>query len=133
MKNFDTIVIGSGPGGYVAAIRAAHQGLSVALVEKDQRLGGTCLIRGCIPTKALLHAADVLESLQHAREHGIVANDIHFDFEAVQKARQKAVSKSASGVDYLMRSNKVHVVHGYGQLIDPHTVSVQTAQGKETL
>src|SRR4051812_29871820 len=98
MKNYDVIVIGSGPGGYVAAIRAAHQGLKTAIVERDKRLGGTCLLRGCIPTKSLLHSADLLEELRHAKDFGILAGDVSFDFAGVQKAREKVVAKSAAGV-----------------------------------
>jgi len=100
MKNYDVIVIGSGPGGYVAAVRAAHNGLKTAIVEKDKRLGGTCLLRGCIPTKSLLHSADLLEDLRHAKDHGIIAGEVDFDFAGVQKAREKQVVKGAAGVDY---------------------------------
>jgi dihydrolipoamide dehydrogenase len=129
MKNYDVIVIGSGPGGYVAAIRAAHQGLTVAVVERDKRLGGTCLLRGCIPTKSLLHSADLLESLRGAKEFGIVAGEVGFDFAGVQKARDKQVVKGAAGVAYLMKNNKIDVLSGHGRLVDPHTVSV--TQGDE--
>ena len=133
MKNFDVIVIGSGPGGYVAAIRAAHLGLKTAIVEKDKRLGGTCLLRGCIPTKSLLHSADLLEELRHAKDFGILAGEVGFDFAGVQKAREKAVQKGAAGVDYLMRQNKIEVFSGHGRLKDRTTVTVDGASGQETL
>jgi dihydrolipoamide dehydrogenase len=133
MKNYDVIVIGSGPGGYVAAVRAAHQGLKTAIVEKDKRLGGTCLLRGCIPTKSLLHSADLLEGLRHAKDHGIVAGEVDFDFGGVQKAREKQVVKGAAGVEYLMKSNKIEVVAGHGRLKDRNTVVVKTEAGQETL
>ena len=109
MKNYDLVVIGAGPGGYVAAIRAAHLGLKTAIVEKDAKLGGTCLLRGCIPTKSLLHSADVLDEMRNAKKHGILASEVGFDFEGVQKARKKIIQKSAAGVDYLMKSNQVEV------------------------
>lgn len=124
MKNYDVIVIGAGPGGYVAAIRAAHQGLKVAIVERDKRLGGTCLLRGCIPTKSLLHSADLLESMRGAHDFGIVAKDVGFDFSGVQKARDKQVVKGAAGVAYLMKSNKIDVLKGHGRVESAHTVSV---------
>jgi dihydrolipoamide dehydrogenase len=133
MKNYDVIVIGSGPGGYVAAVRAAHQGLKTAIVEKDKRLGGTCLLRGCIPTKSLLHSADLLEELRHAKDHGIVTGDVSFDFGGVQKARETQVQKGAAGVSYLMKSNKIDVVAGHGRLKDKNTVVVKTEGGSETL
>ncbi len=133
MKNFDVIVIGSGPGGYVAAIRAAHLGLKTAIVEKDKRLGGTCLLRGCIPTKSLLHSADLLQELRHAKDFGITAGEVGFDFAGVQKAREKVVQKSAAGVDYLMRQNKIEVFAGHGRLKDRTTVTVDGASGQEVL
>ncbi len=133
LKTFDVVVIGAGPGGYVAAIRAAHHGLKTAIVEKDTRLGGTCLLRGCIPTKSLLHSADLLSDLQHAKDFGIIAGDVSFDFGGVQKARDKIVSKSAAGVDYLMRSNKIEVLHGTAQFKDKQTLSIESAKGSETV
>lgn len=132
MKNYDVIVIGSGPGGYVAAVRAAHNGLKTAIVEKDKRLGGTCLLRGCIPTKSLLHSADLLEDLRHAKDHGIIAGEVDFDFAGVQKAREKQVVKGAAGVEYLMKSNKIDVIVGHGKLQDRNTVVVQ-GESNETL
>ena len=133
MKNYDVVVIGSGPGGYVAAVRAAHLGLKTAIVERDSRLGGTCLLRGCIPTKSLLHSADLLESLRHAKDHGIVTGEVSFDFAGVQKAREKVVGKSAAGVDYLMKTNKIDVIAGTGRLLDKQTVEVKGASDSQTL
>ena len=133
MKNYDVIVIGSGPGGYVAAVRAAHNGLKVAIVEKDKRLGGTCLLRGCIPTKALLHSADLLEEIKHAKDFGITVGDVQVDFAGVQKSREKQVVKGSAGVDYLMKSNKIEVFKGHGRLKDKNTVEVKTEGGSETL
>src|SRR5208337_309501 len=122
MNDYDVVVIGAGPGGYVAAIRAAQLGLKTAIVEKDSKLGGTCLLRGCIPTKSLLHAADLLDDLRHAKDFGVIAPEIRFDFGLVQKARQKVVDKSAAGVAYLMKQNRIDVHTGVGRLADSHTV-----------
>ena len=133
MSTYDAIVIGSGPGGYVAAIRAAHNGLKTAIVEKDARLGGTCLLRGCIPTKSLLHSADLLTEMKEAKAFGINATDVQVDFGAVQKARDKVVVKSAAGVSYLMKQNKIDVHAGLGRLKDQNTVEVVGANGITTL
>src|SRR5512132_3684507 len=89
----DVTIIGSGPGGYVAAIRAGQLGLKTAIIEKDKNLGGTCLLRGCIPTKSLLHTADLLDEFKHAREHGIVAGSVSLDFDQAQKRKGKVVLK----------------------------------------
>ena len=129
MAHYDLIVIGAGPGGYVAAIRAAHHGLKAAVIEKDLRLGGTCLLRGCIPTKALLHSADVLSEIGHAKDFGIMAT-AQVDFAQVQKSRVRAVDKSAAGVAYLMKQNKIDVLPGRGRLTGPHTVLAESADGK---
>ncbi|MEL6547423.1 MAG: FAD-dependent oxidoreductase, partial [Myxococcota bacterium] len=129
MSNYDVIVIGSGPGGYVAAVRAAHNGLKCAIVEKDTRLGGTCLLRGCIPTKSMLHSADLVSEFQNAKKLGLIKGDIEFDWSAVQKERSKVVTKSAAGVDYLMKTNKIDVHKGFGSLKDATTVVVEAEGG----
>ena len=133
MKNYDVVVIGAGPGGYVAAIRAAHLGLKTAIVEKDSNLGGTCLLRGCIPTKSLLHSADVLDEVKHASNQGITTGEISVDFAGVQKARKKIIKQSAAGVDYLMKSNKIDVHKGFGSLKNATTVVVKSESGKTEL
>jgi dihydrolipoamide dehydrogenase len=137
MPDFDyqLVVIGSGPGGYVAAIRAAQLGLKVAIVEKDATLGGTCLNVGCIPSKALLAST---EHLHFARErfaaHGIIAKEIGVDLGAMMKRKLEVVGKLTSGVVYLMKKNKIEVVRGFGRLADAHTVEVTDAGGaKKTL
>lgn len=137
MPDFDyqLVVIGSGPGGYVAAIRASQLGLKTAIVEKDKTLGGTCLNVGCIPSKALLTSS---EHLHFARErfaaHGIVAKEIKLDLGAMMKRKLDAVGKLTSGVAYLMKKNKIEVVTGLGKLVDGHTVEVTGADGaKKTL
>src|SRR5207342_3203309 len=134
MEKFDVIIIGSGPGGYVAAVRAGQLGLKVAIVEKDKRLGGTCTLRGCIPTKQLLMSAHVYEQMQHAADFGVQASGIQLAFADVQKRKDKVVMKSSKGIEYLMKKNKVTVFKGTGKLALPGKVEVTAADGKkETL
>ena len=131
-ESFDLTVIGSGPGGYVAAIRAAQLGLKTALVEKEAALGGTCLHWGCIPTKALLEAAHVLESARQASEFGILSREVGYDWNAVQARKQKVVDGQAKGLEFLMKKNKITVFPGTGSLAGPGTVEVKAADGKVT-
>ena len=126
-ETFDVTIIGSGPGGYVAAVRAGQLGLKTAIIEKDKNLGGTCLLRGCIPTKALLHTADLLDEFKHAREHGIVASEISLDFDQAQKRKNKVVMKLSKGVDFLMRKNKVQVFKGTARIEGSGRIAVKTA------
>ncbi len=130
-EQFDVTVIGAGPGGYVAAVRGAQLGLKVALVEKDKRLGGTCGLRGCIPTKQLLMSAHVYEQMQHAGDFGVQASDIRLAFADVQKRKDKVVAKNSAGVSYLMKKNKVTVYNGTGRLQLPGGVEVAGADGKK--
>jgi dihydrolipoamide dehydrogenase len=118
----DLIVIGSGPGGYVAAIRAAQLGLSVAVVEKDPKLGGTCLHRGCIPTKALLHTASLLDRAQTAEQFGVKVGVATLDMVQTQAYKERVVDKSAKGVSYLFKKNKIETIFGRGRLVGPHEV-----------
>src|SRR5271168_4179621 len=103
---YDLIVIGSGPGGYSAAVRAGQYGLRTAIVEKDPKLGGTCLHVGCIPTKAFLHAADVWERFLNSAEDGIHCDNPRLDFPLVSDRKNKIVSKHAKGVEFLMKKKK---------------------------
>lgn len=129
---FDVVIIGSGPGGYVAAIRAGQLGLKTALVEKDKKLGGTCLHRGCIPTKSLLWTAELFAHIQHAAEFGInVANPI-VDWAQAQKHKQKVVDKGAAGIDFLMKKNKVTVFKGFGTIAGKGKVEVKLTEGGST-
>jgi dihydrolipoamide dehydrogenase len=130
---YDVIVIGSGPGGYSAAVRAGQYGLKTAMIEKDPRLGGCCLLVGCIPTKALLHAADVWEHFQHSEEDGIHCENPRLDFPLVLDRKNKIVAKHSKGVEYLMRKNKVDWIKGYGRLAGPGKVEVTSDGGKQIL
>ena len=121
---YDVIVIGGGPGGYTAAIRAAQLGQETAVVEMDSRLGGTCLLRGCIPTKALLHSADLVSDFATAAESGIRIKDLSVDFPAVMKNKNQVVDKNAAGVEYLFKKNKITTERGRGRLVDATTVEV---------
>jgi dihydrolipoamide dehydrogenase len=126
---FDVTIIGSGPGGYVAAVRAGQLGLRTAIVEKDKNLGGTCLLRGCIPTKALLHTADLLEEFKHAKSMGVVASNVALDFDQAQKFKGKIVLKGAKGVEFLMRKNKVDVFKGAARIDGAGRISVTSPDG----
>jgi dihydrolipoamide dehydrogenase len=130
-EQFDVTIIGSGPGGYVAAIRAGQLGLRAAMVEKDTRLGGTCTLRGCIPTKQMLMSAHVYEQMQHAADFGVQATGIQLAFADVQKRKDKVVLKNTKGIEYLMKKNKVTVFKGTGKLALPGKVEVTGADGKK--
>jgi dihydrolipoamide dehydrogenase len=123
-QQYDVVVIGSGPGGYVAGIRAGQLGLKVAVIEKDPFLGGTCLHRGCIPTKSLLENADVYHKIMKSKEFGITVGDVHLDFSAVQTRKQGVVDKSAKGIEFLFKKNKVERIQGFGRLAGPGVVEV---------
>jgi len=135
VPQYDVAVIGAGPGGYVAAIRAGQLGLKVACIDKDERLGGTCLLRGCIPTKALLHSAEVLDVAREAKEHGIdVKGEISVDMAGVLKRKEKMVSSNAKGVEFLFRKNKVERVHGHARLAGPGRIAVSGgSSGNQTI
>jgi dihydrolipoamide dehydrogenase len=125
----DLIIIGSGPGGYVAAVRAGQLGLNVCVVERDPFLGGTCLHRGCIPTKALLHTADLLQQARSAASLGVVASDVRLDLGAAHEHKRKIVGKSAKGVEFLFRKNKVTWVQGTAKLAGGRTVEITKPDG----
>src|SRR5215204_5691436 len=132
-EQFDVTIIGSGPGGYVAAVRAGQLGLKVAIVEKekDARLGGTCGLRGCIPTKALLNAAHLFEKAGHFENYGLKVKDLSFDWGGVQKYKSDVVSKNSAGVTYLMKKNKVTVFNGFGRIAGKGKVEVDLGGGKK--
>lgn len=121
---YDVVIIGSGPGGYVAAIRAGQLGLATALVEKDPFQGGTCLHRGCIPTKALLENASRYQDILHAAEFGISVGGIEVDWARIQARKRGVVKQLAGGVAGLLRKHGVEVIRGWGRLVDARTVAV---------
>src|SRR5699024_12563141 len=112
-KEFDVCVIGSGPGGYVAAIRASQLGFDTAIVEK-RHLGGVCLNIGCIPTKALLRSAEVFESIEHADDYGVKVDGYEADFEGMIGRSRKVANKMSKGVQFLMKANKIEDFEGAG-------------------
>lgn len=126
---YDLIVIGSGPGGYVAAIRAAQLGLKTAVVEKES-LGGVCLNWGCIPTKALLKSAQVFEYLKHAADYGIVVQDFNADFDGIVKRSRNVADGMSKGIQFLLKKNKIDVINGYGKLKPGKKVEVAEEGGK---
>jgi dihydrolipoamide dehydrogenase len=130
--SFDVVVIGAGTGGYSCALRAAQLGLAVALVERDERLGGTCLLRGCIPTKALLQSGAVLDEINRAEEWGVKASG-EPDWDGVLKFKTKVVDKLVSGLTGLVKTRKIEVVKGSGRVASPNTVVVDGGGESRTL
>jgi dihydrolipoamide dehydrogenase len=131
-EQFDVTVIGAGPGGYVAAIRAAQVGLKTAIIERDKDLGGTCLLRGCIPTKELLHSAHVYELLKEPEQFGVEVTGAKLNFPAVMARKNKIVTKLSGGVGFLMKKHKITVFKGQGKLEGKGRVTVTDAAGKVT-
>jgi dihydrolipoyl dehydrogenase len=131
MEKFDVVIIGSGPGGYIAAIRAGQLGLKTAIVEKDKELGGTCLNVGCIPSKALLTSSDhVMFAKKEAAKHGIVIDGVQVDLPKMQQRKDKVVRTMNSGVRALMKTNKVTTFEGVGTIAAPGKVSVKSSKGE---
>ena len=119
MAKYDLVIIGSGPGGYVAAIRASQWGLKTAVVEKDPFLGGTCLHVGCIPTKVFLHHADIYDYFQRAEEFGFEVKDVKVNWPAMLARKDKIVKKHAGGIGLLFKKNKVDSITGWGRIAGP--------------
>src|SRR5215471_18807749 len=142
---FDLVVIGSGPGGYSAAVRAGQYGLRTAIIEKDPRLGGTCLLVGCIPTKALLHTADVWEHFQRPEADGIECQNPRLNYPKVIERKNSIVNKHSKGVEFLMKKNKVEWIKGRatlkgagkidvgGQTIEAKNIIIATGSGARML
>ena len=128
--NYDLIVIGSGPGGYVAAIRASQLGMKVAVVERES-LGGICLNWGCIPTKALLKSAQVYEYIQHAEDYGISISGAKAQFEKMIERSRGVADGMSKGINFLFRKNKITVINGTGKLLRGKKVEVTDAEGKK--
>ena len=116
--SFDLVVVGSGPGGYVAAIRAAQLGMKTAIVERDQ-LGGICLNWGCIPTKALLRTSEIAHLMNHLGEYGFSAKEVSFDLKKIVERSRKVANQLSNGVKFLMKKNKITVIEGHGRLAGP--------------
>ncbi len=131
MSSYDIIVLGSGPGGYVTAIRASQLGFKTAIVEKES-LGGVCLNWGCIPTKALLKSAQVFEYLQHAEDYGLKVKEADKDFKAVVARSRDVAAGMSKGVNFLMKKNKIDVLEGYGTLLPGKKISVKDKTDKVT-
>jgi len=126
----DIIIIGGGPGGYVSAIQAAQLGAHVTIIEKEN-LGGTCVNKGCIPTKVLVHSAGILRDIQHSKDFGINVSGCSVDFAAVQARKNKIVKQSRDGVSYLMRKNKIKVIEGAASLVEPNQVKVKNKNNEK--
>ena len=131
MDEYDIIVLGSGPGGYVTAIRASQLGLKTAIVEKES-LGGVCLNWGCIPTKALLKSAQVFNYLQHAEDYGLKAASVDKDFDAVVKRSRGVAEGMSKGVQFLMKKNKIDVIEGFGKIVPGKKVTVTSGDKSST-
>src|SRR3989442_9270501 len=131
MEKFDVVIIGSGPGGYVAAIRAGQLGLKTAIIEKDKELGGTCLNVGCIPSKALLTSSDhFMFAKKEAQKHGIVIGEVHVDLSKMQERKDKVVKTFTGGVRALMKTNKVTTFEGLGTITAPGKVSIKSSNSE---
>ena len=131
MAKYDVAIIGSGPGGYVAAIRAGELGLKTIVVEKDPFLGGTCLHVGCIPTKVLLHHADIYDHIKNGAELGFEISGLKINWANVLARKDKIVKKHAKGIEFLFKKNKVEWVQGWGRYEGPGKISVEK-DGKKT-
>jgi dihydrolipoamide dehydrogenase len=130
MASFDVIFIGGGPAGYVGAIRSAQLGLNTAIIEREG-LGGTCVLWGCIPAKALLESANVANKVRHAAEFGVTVGEPKFDYNVAMKRSRAVSAQNSKGVEFLMKKNKITYIKGTGKLTGKNTVTVKTADGKE--
>ena len=124
MENYDVVILGSGPGGYVTAIRSSQLGFKTAIIEKES-LGGICLNWGCIPTKALLKSAEVFEYLNHAESYGIEVENFSKNFEKVIKRSRDVANTMSKGVNFLMKKNKIKVYTGFGKINSDKTISIK--------
>src|SRR3954452_22877685 len=136
-QEYDLVVLGGGTGGYVAAIRASQLGLKTAIVEKG-KLGGTCLHKGCIPSKALLRSAEVFATTKHSKDFGVITSDVSVDFSLVQNRKNKIIDQLHKGVQHLMKQGKIDVYEGLGRILGPSifspmpgTISVEMNNGTE--
>lgn len=133
MSNYQVVIIGSGPGGYVAAIRCAQLGMKTAIIEKYNTLGGTCLNVGCIPSKALLDSSEHYHNASHTfKEHGIELKDLKVNLAQMIKRKGDVVAQTSGGIDFLMKKNKIDVLKGFGSFKNKNTIIVEAADGKKT-
>src|SRR5437868_8891222 len=130
MASYDVIFIGGGPAGYVGAIRAAQLGMTVAVVEREG-LGGTCVLWGCIPAKALLEAASLANRVKHAAEFGVTVGDVKLDYGVAMKRSRAVSTQNSKGVEFLFKKNKITWIKGTAKLTGKNAVSVKTVDGKE--
>ena len=131
MKNYDVVVIGSGPGGYVAAIRSAQLGLKTAIIEKYPTLGGTCLNVGCIPSKALLDSSHHYHDAVHNfKKHGIDADNLKVNFNQMIDRKNEVVSQTSSGINFLMKKNKVDIFQGIGSFKNATHINIKNTKGE---
>jgi dihydrolipoamide dehydrogenase len=129
MASYDVIILGGGPAGYVCAIRCAQLGLSTAVIEREA-LGGTCVMWGCIPAKALLESAALANRIRHSADFGITVGEVQFDYGTAMKRSRGVATQNSKGVEFLFKKNKVTYVRGTGTLVAPRTVAVTSADGK---
>ena len=130
--DYDVLILGSGPGGYVAAIRAAQYGLKVGCIEKDPKLGGTCLHVGCVPTKAYLHFAELYDELKHSEDFGVTPGGVKLDPGKMREHKQEIVDKHAGGIGMLFKKHKIDWIKGYGKLLGGGKIEVDGPRGKKT-
>ena len=129
MADYDVIILGAGPGGYVSAIRAAQLGMKVACVEKETTLGGTCLNIGCIPSKALLNSSEkFVELTQHAEEHGIKAEKVELDLSKLMQRKEKIVKQLTTGIGFLLKKNKITHINGLASFVDKKNIIVKSSK-----
>src|ERR1700710_1455771 len=134
MATYDLVIIGTGPGGYVCAVRAAQLGMKVAVVEKEATLGGTCLNVGCMPSKALLHASEMFEEAGHSfAKMGVSVPAPTLDLPSMMNFKQQGIDGNVKGVDFLMKKNKVDVIQGKGKVLGTGKVEVSGGDGKATI
>src|SRR3954471_1819313 len=130
MASFDVIFVGGGPAGYVGAIRSAQLGLNVAIIEREG-LGGTCVLWGCIPAKALLESASIANKVKHSADFGVTVGDVKYDYGVAMKRSRAVSTQNSKGVEFLMKKNKITWIKGTAKLAGKNAVSVKTADGKE--
>ena len=130
MASYDAVVIGAGPGGYVAAIRLAQLGKKTALIEKYNSLGGTCLNVGCIPSKALLDSSEHYHQAAHQfKEHGIDVKGLSINFPQMIQRKEDVITQTVQGIRFLMKKNKVDVIHGFASFVDAKTINIKKEDG----